>query len=75
VIAIRFAHGSYAAEFCTSQIARRIADREFAGMWRTLARPVILFDERSPENIPANDIGEFFGKKRARQDSNLRPPA
>jgi hypothetical protein len=54
-----------------TRIARRIADRKLAGMWPTLARPVILFDERSPENILANEIGEFFRKKRARQDSNL----
>jgi hypothetical protein len=39
------------------------------------ARPVTLFDEASPANFLLEEIGKFFRKERARQDSNLRPPA
>ena len=60
---------------------RRIAkhagngDREIREFWRELARLITLFDECSPANFLADEIGEFFRKWRARQDSNLRPPA
>jgi hypothetical protein len=53
-------------EMCGSSI------REF---WRKLARPVTFFDEHSPSIFSAREIGEFFRKWRARQGSNLRPPA
>jgi hypothetical protein len=45
------AHGSHATEFWMVRIAPGIDDREFAPMWRELARPVSLFDEASPANI------------------------
>jgi hypothetical protein len=46
--------------------------REF---WRELARLITLFDEASPEHIPADEIGEFFRKWCAGRDSNAGPPA
>jgi hypothetical protein len=50
-------------------------DREIRAMWRELARPVTFFDLCSPQDLLVGEIGELFRKKRARQDSNLRPPA
>ena len=47
----------------------------FAEFWRELARPVTFFDEDSPANFLVREIGELFRKWRARQVSNLRPPA
>jgi len=46
--------------------------REFG---RKLPRPVPFFDEHSPANVELNEIGQFYGEWRARQGSNLRPPA
>ena len=57
------------------RMLREFVDANFAEMWRRLARPVILFDEPSPSILLVEEIGEFFRKWRARQDSNLRPPA
>jgi hypothetical protein len=54
---------------------RKTGSCETREMWRELARLITLFDEASPANICASEIGTFFRKKRARQDSNLRPPA
>ena len=54
---------------------REIANRETREMWREVARLITLFDVCSPADFLADEIGEFFRKKRARQDSNLRPPA
>jgi hypothetical protein len=68
-----FGDGSHAAEFWMVRIAPKIGDS--ARMWRELARPVTLFDLASPRDFLREEIGEFFRKKRARQDSNLRPPA
>ena len=48
---------------------------EIAHYWRELARLIALFDLRSPQNILTIRTREFFRKWRARQDSNLRPPA
>ena len=70
-----FQHGAHASKLGIVRIVRKIARLEFVEFWRELARPVILFDERSPANFLAGEIGEFFRKWRARQDSNLRPPA
>jgi len=70
-----FANGVDAAEWEIAQIVREIAGCEHAKFWRELARPVTFFDEASPANFLLKEIGEFFKKKRARQDSNLRPPA
>jgi hypothetical protein len=51
------------------------ADHRVAEFWRELARPVTFFDEASPANFLLEEIGEFFREWRARQGSNLRPPA
>ena len=59
-------HSGTAPEFC---------DREIRALWRELARPVTLFDLCSSRNFLAGEMGGFFREKRARQDSNLRPPA
>ena len=67
--------GVYASELGIVRIIREIARREFAKFWRELARPVTFFDLCSPSIFLRPKIGEFFRKKRARQDSNLRPPA
>ena len=69
------AHGIHASEIAIVRIVREIARPEFVEFWRERARRVILFDERSPADFLAGEIGEFFRKWRARQDSNLRPPA
>ena len=53
----------------------KIARREIPGFWRELARPVTFFDLCSPANFRESKIAEFFRKKRARQELNLRPPA
>ena len=66
-------HGIHTSEIAIVRIVREIAWCEFAEFWRELARPVILFDERSPANILAGEIGEFFRKWRARRDSNAGP--
>ena len=68
-------HGVHASEIEMSRIARKIAKREFPELWRELARPITLFDVHSPAHFLANGIGEFFVTRRARQGSNLRPPA
>ena len=70
-----FPHGVDARDIAILRIVREIAESKIAELWRELARPVIRFDERSPANLLAGQIGEFFRKWRARQDSNLRPPA
>jgi hypothetical protein len=70
-----FANGVDAAEWTIARIVREMAGCGLAKFWRELARPVILFDEASPANFLLVEIGKFFRKKRARQDSNLRPPA
>ena len=70
-----FHHRSDAGELEMIGIPREIARREFAEFWRELARPVTFFDEPSPSDFPSGEIGAFFRKWRARQDSNLRPPA
>ena len=70
-----FRHGVDARDVETVRIVREIARPEFVEFWRELARPVILFDERSPADFLGGEVGEFSRKKRARQDSNLRPPA
>jgi hypothetical protein len=75
VITIRLPHRIHAANGCDFEIAPEFDDREMPELWRELARPVILFDERSPGNIFANEIDRIFRKKRARLDSNPRPQA
>jgi hypothetical protein len=72
---MRFANAVDADECGSCESFQKIARREFAYFWRELARPVTFFDEASPENFLAREIGEFFRKWRARQGSNLRPPA
>jgi len=72
---MHFGHRCHAANAWQFGIAPEFRDREMRELWRELARPVTLFDERSPGNILANEIGEFSREKRARQNSNLRPPA
>ena len=57
------------------KIAQEHVSQEFAELWRTLARLITLFDEHSPSIFSEREIGEFFRKWRARQDSNLRPSA
>jgi hypothetical protein len=54
---------------------REFRDDEMRELWRNLARLITFFDLCSPEDFLEGEISEFFGKKRARQDSNLRPPA
>jgi hypothetical protein len=49
--------------------------RKMREFWRELARLITLFDETSPEKIPAGEIGEFFRNWCARRDSNAGPPA
>jgi hypothetical protein len=56
-------------------LLRESADHRFAEFWRELARSVTFFDEASPANFLLEEIGELFSKWRARQGSNLRPPA
>jgi hypothetical protein len=46
-----------------------------ARMWRELAGLITFFDLCSPEDFAEGEIAGFFRKWRARQDSNLRPPA
>ena len=53
----------------------KAVDDEIAQCGRELARLITLFDVCSPASILAIEIGEFFRNWRARQDSNLRPPA
>ena len=67
--------GVYASELGIVRIIREIVRREFATFWRELARPVTFFDLCSPLIFRGLKLGECFRKKRARQDSNLRPPA
>jgi len=50
-------------------------DRKSREFWRELARLVTFFDLCSPYIFLGSEIGEFFREWRARQDSNLRPPA
>jgi hypothetical protein len=57
------------------EIAPEIGHRKMREFWRELARLITLFDEASPANIPAGEIGEFFRKWCARRDSNAGPPA
>jgi hypothetical protein len=45
---------------------------EMREMWREFARLITFFDLCSPSIFFGSRIGEFFRKKRARQDSNLR---
>jgi hypothetical protein len=52
-----------------------ICDRELREFWRELARLITLFDEASPANILAGEIGKFSRKWCARRDSNAGPPA
>lgn len=61
-----FPHGAHASKLESARIVREIARLEFVEFWRELTRAVILFDERSPENILANEIREFVRKWRAR---------
>ena len=70
-----FANDVDAAESEIARIVREMAGCELAKFWRELARPVTFFDEASPADFLLEEFGEFFRKKRARQDSNLRPPA
>jgi hypothetical protein len=56
-------------------IAPELDDREMRELWRELARPVTFFDVCSPRDFLEGEIGEIFRKKRARLDSNQRPPA
>jgi len=70
-----FRDGFRPPEFRVVRIVREIALREMRQFWRELARPVTFFDLCSPRNIVSGEVAEFFRKKRARQDSNLRPPA
>ena len=72
---MRFRYRSHSATSEPFGIAPGFRDRGIRALWRELARPVTFFDEASPEGFLKNEIGEFFRKKRARQDSNLRPPA
>lgn len=46
-----------------------IGDCEMRKFWRELARLITLSGEASPTNLLVGQIGEFFGKWRARQDS------
>ena len=71
---MRFRHRVHARTRHVAKCAgnSRSRNREF---WRELARLVTLFDLCSPSIFLRSEIGEFFRKKRARQDSNLRPPA
>jgi hypothetical protein len=64
-----------AAEWEIARIVRETAGCEFPKFWRELARPVTFFDLCSPSDFQLERIGKFFRKDRARQDSNLRPPA
>jgi hypothetical protein len=50
-------------------------DHEIECLWRELARLITFSDEPSPQDFSSARIREFFGKWRARQGSNLRPPA
>jgi hypothetical protein len=70
-----FADGIYAREMKIVRIVRKLARQEIAKFWRELARPVTFFDLCSPLIFFGSEIGEFFRNWRARQDSNLRPPA
>jgi hypothetical protein len=45
---MRLADGVDARQLRIRRFVREIARLEFAELWRELARPVILFDERSP---------------------------
>jgi hypothetical protein len=44
-------------------------------LWRKFATPVTFFDVHSPRNFLVIETGGFFRNSRARQGSNLRPPA
>ena len=72
---MRFRYRIHAANCRHFGIAPECRDREIREMWRELARPVTFFDLCSPLIFLGLKIGEFFRKWRARQDSNLRPPA
>jgi hypothetical protein len=70
-----FQDGFRLREFRIVRIVREIALRQMRQFWRELARPVTFFDLCSPRNFVPEEIGEIPKEKRARQDSNLRPPA
>ena len=73
---MRFRDGHHAAKLTDFGIRPDLVDRKLREFWRELARLITLFDEYSPADLLEGEIGKFFfGKKRARQDSNLRPPA
>jgi hypothetical protein len=54
---------------------REIANRETREMWREVARLITSFDVCSPKDFLADEIGEFFRKKRARPAFALRASA
>ena len=70
-----FPYRFHAANDEMSGIAPKTGGRQSREFWRKLARLITLFDERSPTIFLAGEISEFFRNWRARQDSNLRPPA
>jgi len=72
---MHFGHRCHAANAWLFGIAPEFRDREMRELWRELARPVTFFDLCSPRDSLAGETCEFFREKRARQDSNLRPPA
>ena len=72
---MRSEHRTHAANARRVEIAPECDDREIRELWRELARPVTFFDLCSPSIFLSIEIGELFGVWRARQDSNLRPPA
>jgi hypothetical protein len=72
---MRWRHRCYALDDARNGNAPEIGDREMRELWRELARLITFFDLCSPSIFFGSKIGEFFRKKRARQDSNLRPPA
>jgi hypothetical protein len=40
-----------AGKSAQSKSLSKVVDRQFAGSWRNIARPVIVFDEHSPGDL------------------------
>ena len=72
---MRLRNRFHASNEAMGEIAPEIGDRKMREFWRELARLITLFDEASPANIPAGEIGEFFSKWCARRDSNPLAPS
>ena len=64
----------YASGCAHVGITPEFDDRKVRELWRELARPVTLFDLRSPDDLLDREIGEFFRKWCARRacDPRLR---